>query len=105
MSPQDQIRAILNKPPRPDAIDTVQRPGSSGRLLRCRQKFNGGKCNEQTIHDPQPAQAILLGATMAQRIYIVKQGETKRLVRAASQAVARSHVAKSTISVEVAKPG
>ena len=41
---------------------------------------------------------------MAQRIYIVKQGETKRLVRAASQAVARSHVAKSTISVEVASP-
>lgn len=41
---------------------------------------------------------------MAQRIYIVQQGETKRLVRAASQAVARSHVAKSTISVEVASP-
>ena len=41
---------------------------------------------------------------MAQRIYIVKQGETKRLVRAASQAVACSHVAKSTISVEVASP-
>lgn len=42
--------------------------------------------------------------TMAQRIYVVTQGEAKRLIRAANPAVARSHVAKSTISVEVASP-
>lgn len=41
---------------------------------------------------------------MAQRIYVVTQGEAKRLIRAATPAVARSHVAKSTISVEVASP-
>lgn len=41
---------------------------------------------------------------MAQRIYVVTQGDAKRLIRAANPAVARSHVAKSTISVEVASP-
>lgn len=41
---------------------------------------------------------------MAQRIYVATQGEAKRLIRAANPAVARSHVAKSTISVEVASP-
>lgn len=41
---------------------------------------------------------------MTQRIYLVQQGDTRRLIRAASQAVARSHVAKSTISVSVASP-
>lgn len=51
MSPQDQIRAILNKPPRPDAIDTVQK----ARLFKedysdAAKKFNGGKCNEQTAY-------------------------------------------------------
>lgn len=40
----------------------------------------------------------------AQRIYLVQQGDIKRLVRANSQAVARSHVAKSTIHVDVASP-
>lgn len=40
----------------------------------------------------------------AQRIYLVQQGDTKRLIRANSQAVARSHVAKSTILVDVASP-
>jgi hypothetical protein len=39
---------------------------------------------------------------MAQRIYIVTQGEQARLVRANTPAVARSHVAKHTIAVEVA---
>lgn len=41
---------------------------------------------------------------MTQRIYLVQQGDTRRLIRAASQAVARSHVAKSTILVSVASP-
>lgn len=40
----------------------------------------------------------------AQRIYVVTQGEVKRLIRAANPAVARSHVAKSTIQVDVASP-
>ena len=39
-----------------------------------------------------------------QRIYVVTQGETRRLVRATNPAVARSHVAKSTILVDVANP-
>lgn len=39
---------------------------------------------------------------MAQRIYVVTQGGNKRLVRANTPAVARSHVAKDTISVQVA---
>lgn len=41
---------------------------------------------------------------MTQRIYLVQQGDARRLVRATSQAVARSHVAKSTILVSVASP-
>lgn len=39
-----------------------------------------------------------------QRIYVVTQGESRRLVRATNPAVARSHVAKSTILVDVASP-
>lgn len=41
---------------------------------------------------------------MSQRIYRVTQGDVSRLVRATSQATARSHVAKDTITVEVASP-
>lgn len=41
---------------------------------------------------------------MTQRIYLVRQGVIQRLVRAANQAMARSHVAKSTILVSVASP-
>lgn len=41
---------------------------------------------------------------MSTRIYVVKQGDTTRLVRATSPAVARSHVAKTTITVAVASP-
>ncbi|MFN3375500.1 MAG: hypothetical protein ACK40S_02965 [Burkholderiaceae bacterium] len=41
---------------------------------------------------------------MAQRIYVVTHNGARRLVRASTPAVARSHVAKSTISVEVASP-
>lgn len=41
---------------------------------------------------------------MAQRIYLVAQGETKRLIRASTAAAARNHVAKDTIIVEVANP-
>lgn len=40
----------------------------------------------------------------AQRIYVVTQGDAKRLIRATNPAVARSHVAKSTIKVDVASP-
>lgn len=36
------------------------------------------------------------------RIYAVKQGDTCRLIRATNPAVARSHVARNTISVRVA---
>lgn len=41
---------------------------------------------------------------MAQRIYITTNKDTgsRRLVRASSQAVARSHIAKDLIGVEVA---
>ena len=39
---------------------------------------------------------------MADRIYLVTQNGTQRLIRAASQHAARSHAAKSTISVSVA---
>lgn len=41
---------------------------------------------------------------MKTRIYKVTQDGNRRLVRAATQAAARSHVAKSTISVEIPSP-
>lgn len=39
---------------------------------------------------------------MTSRIYIVEHNDTERLIRATSQAAARSFVAQSTISVKVA---
>lgn len=41
---------------------------------------------------------------MTQRIYIVKQGDVARLIRATTPATARSFVAKDTIAVSVASP-
>lgn len=38
----------------------------------------------------------------ATRIYIATHGEAKRLIRATSQAVARNHIARDSIQVEVA---
>jgi microcystin degradation protein MlrC len=39
---------------------------------------------------------------MTDRIYLVTQNDTQRLIRAANQAAARSFAARSTISVSVA---
>lgn len=39
---------------------------------------------------------------MADRIYLVTQNNTQRLIRANNQAAARSHAARSTITVKVA---
>ena len=51
MSPQDRIRAILNKPPRQDAIDTTQKARNfKADHSDAVKKFKDGKCNEQTAY-------------------------------------------------------
>ena len=41
---------------------------------------------------------------MSQRIYLAQHGEHKHLVRAATPASVRNHIAKEIIRVEVASP-
>lgn len=41
---------------------------------------------------------------MPQRIYLVRQGDIERLIRASNPAVARSFIARDSIDVSVASP-